>query len=164
MYTEVGDGIDGLTKRIDGLGGIPLRTLGHTLEAASLKEEPDHLAPESMVKHLLDDLGTLSAGLLAAIEGAEGQSDRTTVNLLDEVRDGLEVHQWMLRAWLTKWHPARARNPDHLLPNQPLKVANPYAFSGLTASRTPPTATAISARATGNSSPTPPVPFSGRGN
>jgi DNA-binding ferritin-like protein len=36
------------------------------------------------------------------IEEAEGVEDRTTTNLLDEVKDGLEAHLWMLKTWEAK--------------------------------------------------------------
>ncbi len=99
IYTEVGDVIDELAERIVGLDGVPLHTLGHMLEATSLKEDGELPASGAMVTRTVKDIETLNAKLLAAIEAAEAAADRTTVNLLDGIHDGLEGHLWMLAAW-----------------------------------------------------------------
>ncbi len=102
IYTEVGDVIDELAERIVGLDVIPLHTLGHMLEATSLKEDAEIPAPDSMVTRTVKDIGTLSGKLRTAIGAAEAADDRTTANLLDGIHDGLEAHLWMLKAWQAK--------------------------------------------------------------
>lgn len=102
MYTEVGDVIDELAERVVGLEGIPLHTLGHMLETTSLEEDGELPAPVKMVTRTVRDVEALSKSLLAAIDTAEDADDRTTVNLLDGVHDGLQAHLWMLRAWQAK--------------------------------------------------------------
>jgi starvation-inducible DNA-binding protein len=102
IYTGVGDVIDELAERIVGLDGIPLHTLGHMLEATSLKEDEELPAPATMVTRTVKDVETVKKNLFAAIESAEAANDRTTANLLDEVADGLEAHLWMLKAWQSK--------------------------------------------------------------
>lgn len=102
LYTEVGDVIDELAERIVGLDGVPLHTLGHILETTSLKEDAELPAPGTMVTRAVKDIDTLSGKLLAAIAAAEAADDRTSVNLLDEIHDGLEGHLWMLKAWQAK--------------------------------------------------------------
>lgn len=99
VYTEVGDVIDELAERVVGLEGTPLHTLGHMLEATSLKEDEELPAPAKMVERTVADIGALNTTLLEAIEMGEEAGDRTTVNLLDEIHDGLEAHLWMLAAW-----------------------------------------------------------------
>jgi len=44
----------------------------------------------------------LTDTLQDVIEEAESVEDRTTTNLLDDVKDGLEAHLWMLKAWEAK--------------------------------------------------------------
>jgi len=102
MYTGVGDVIDELAERIVGLDGVPLHTLAHMLEATSLKEDEDLSSPGTMVTRTVKDVETLKKNLLAALKTAEAADDRTTTNLLDGIHDGLEAHQWMLKAWQAK--------------------------------------------------------------
>jgi len=99
IYTEIGDVIDELAERVVGLEGTPLHTLAHMLEATSLKEDAELPASGVMVSRTVDDVKALSKSLMAAIEVAEKADDRTTVNMLDEIHDGLEGHLWMLEAW-----------------------------------------------------------------
>ena len=99
MYTEVGDVIDELAERIVGLDGVPLHTLAAMLEASSLKEDSENPNSDLMVKRTVEDIETVVAKLQAGIEEAEGVDDRTTTNLLDGIRDGLEGHLWMLKSW-----------------------------------------------------------------
>jgi starvation-inducible DNA-binding protein len=102
IYTEVGDVIDEIAERVVGLEGVPHHTLAHMLETTSLKEDDELPAPAKMVNRTIDDIKALSKGLLSAIEVAEGADDRTTINLLDEIHDGLQGHLWMLAAWQGK--------------------------------------------------------------
>ncbi|MGD8633807.1 MAG: DNA starvation/stationary phase protection protein [Anaerolineales bacterium] len=102
IYTEIGDVIDELAERVVGLEGTPLHTLAHMLEATTLKEDEELPAPANIVERIVTDIHTLNKHLLEAIEIAEDAEDRTSVNLLDEIRDGLEAHLWMLVAWQAK--------------------------------------------------------------
>ena len=99
IYNEVGDVIDELAERIIGLDGTPLHTLDDMLQTASLEEDAELPGSDQMVASIIKDIETLNKGLLAVIEAAEEEGDRTTVNLLDEIHDGLEGHLWMLKAW-----------------------------------------------------------------
>ncbi|MBS3754024.1 MAG: DNA starvation/stationary phase protection protein, partial [Anaerolineales bacterium] len=102
IYTEVGVVIDELAERVVGLDGVPLHTLAHMLEETNLQEDADLPAPGVMVTRAIQDIETLTDSLRDVIEEAEGVGDRTTTNLLDEVKDGLEAHLWMLKAWEAK--------------------------------------------------------------
>jgi len=99
IYTEVGDVIDELAERIVGLDGVPLHTLASMLEISSLKEDSENPKPELMVKRTVEDIEAVVQKLQAGIEGAEDAVDRTTANLLDGIKDGLEGHLWMLKSW-----------------------------------------------------------------
>lgn len=102
MYNSVNDSIDEIAERIVGLEGTPLHTLAHVLETASLDEDASVPAATEMVQNTISDLETLRDRLLDAITAAEGAEDRTTVNLLDDIRDGLDQYRWMLEAWLAE--------------------------------------------------------------
>jgi len=102
IYTEVGDVIDQLAERMIGLDGIPLHTLEDMLEEATLQEDPAMPEPGVMVARTIEDIQTINKSLNAVIKKAEKEGDRTTANLLDDVKDGLEAHLWMLKAWEAK--------------------------------------------------------------
>lgn len=100
MYTGVGDTIDELAERVIGLDGVPVHTLAHVLDSASLSEDESLPAAAEMVQRTVADLETLNSHMLEVIAAGEEADDRTTVNLLDGVRDQFEGHLWMLKAWL----------------------------------------------------------------
>lgn len=99
VYTELGDVIDALAERIVGLNGVPLHTLAQMLEATSLKEDAEIPAGSEMVSRTIADIDLLTKKLASAIENSEKAEDRTTTNLLDDTKDGLEAHLWMFKAW-----------------------------------------------------------------
>ena len=99
IYTEVGDVIDELAERIVGLAGVPLHTLSSMLETSSLKEDSENPEPDVMVKRTVGDMEEIIGKLQSTIKVSEDAMDRTTTNLLDGVKDGLEGHLWMLRSW-----------------------------------------------------------------
>jgi len=99
IYTEVGDVIDELAERIVGLDGVPLHTLSSMLEATTLKEDSENPDSDVMVTRTVKDIEVLVKELQTGIEEAEDAVDRTTANLLDGIKDGLEAHLWMLKAW-----------------------------------------------------------------
>ena len=99
IYTEVGDVIDDLAERIVGLDSVPLHTLSAMLDTSSLKEDNENPHPDKMVKSIVDDIELIIGKLQSAIEESEESIDRTTTNLLDGIKDGLEGHLWMLRSW-----------------------------------------------------------------
>jgi DNA-binding ferritin-like protein len=53
-----------------------------------------------MVRRTLDDLKHLQTRAVQVIDQAEVDGDRTTVNLFDDIHDGIEASAWMLQAFL----------------------------------------------------------------
>jgi starvation-inducible DNA-binding protein len=102
VYTEVGMVIDELAERVVGLDGVPLHTLEQMLDATSLEEDPDLPAPGVMVERTAEDIEALTKKIQFIIDDAEEEGDRTTANMLDEFKDGLEAHLWMLKSWQAK--------------------------------------------------------------
>ena len=101
IYDEVNLVIDEIAERIVGLNGVPVHTLDSMVKMSTLDEDPDLPSPEVMVTNLIKDIETINGKLQDTIETAEDVEDRTTANLLDEIKDGLEAHLWMLKAWET---------------------------------------------------------------
>ncbi|MBN1121215.1 MAG: DNA starvation/stationary phase protection protein [Anaerolineae bacterium] len=99
IYDEVNEVIDELAERVVALGGTPLHTLAMVMDEASISEDSEIPDGVKMVKRTAADLETLSSALDNAIEVAEAEGDRTTVNLLDGMRDGLQGRLWMIKAW-----------------------------------------------------------------
>ncbi len=79
---------------------MPLHTLKAMLGHARLKEDEEIPDGREMVNRLIADLLALRDSIDGVIENAEATGDRTTANILDGVRDGLEADLWMLKAWL----------------------------------------------------------------
>ena len=99
MYDEVNLALDEVAERVVGLDGTPFHTLKDMLEQTSLKEDPETPTGEVMVDNLVKDITGLTSKMQSFIDDAEEDQDRTTVNMLDAIKDGLEAHQWMLKAW-----------------------------------------------------------------
>jgi len=94
--------IDEIAERIIALDTVPLHTLQSLLKQASLKEDEEIPEGREMVNRVIADLSALRASIDGIIGAAEESGDRTTANILDGIRDGLEADLWMLKAWLKK--------------------------------------------------------------
>jgi starvation-inducible DNA-binding protein len=92
--------IDEIAERIIALDTVPLHTLDSMLEHATLKEDEEIPAAREMVNRTIADLLALRDSIDKTIGMAEDTNDRTSVNILDAVRDGLEADLWMLKTWL----------------------------------------------------------------
>jgi starvation-inducible DNA-binding protein len=94
--------IDEIAERIIALDTVPLHTLGAMLEHATLKEDEEIPEAIEMVNRLIADLLALRGSIDGTIGAAEASGDRTTANILDAIRDGLEADLWMLKSWLKR--------------------------------------------------------------
>jgi starvation-inducible DNA-binding protein len=92
--------IDEIAERIIALDTVPFHTLGSMLEHGTLKEDEEIPDGREMVNRIIADLLALRGSIDAVIGDAEASGDRTTANILDAIRDGLEADLWMLKAWL----------------------------------------------------------------
>ncbi len=94
--------IDEIAERIIALDAVPLHTLHAMLKHARLKEDEEIPEAVEMVNRLIADLLALRTSIDDTIGAAEEEGDRTTANILDEIRDGLEADLWMLKSWLKR--------------------------------------------------------------
>jgi len=94
--------IDEIAERIIALDTVPLHTLDSMLKHATLKEDEEIPEGRDMVDRIIVDLLALRDSIDKIIGAAEESGDRTTANILDGIRDGLEADLWMLKAWLKR--------------------------------------------------------------
>ena len=94
--------IDEIAERIIALDTVPLHTLDSMLKHATLKEDEETPEGREMVNRIIADLLALRDSIDKVIGAAEESGDRTTANILDGIRDGLEADLWMLKAWLKR--------------------------------------------------------------
>jgi starvation-inducible DNA-binding protein len=99
LYTAWALSLDAVAERILMLDGVPLHTLQSLLEASSLEEDDSVPAAPAMVDAIIADLRTLCERAGEVITDAEAAADRGTVNLLDDLLDGMQKDIWMLGAW-----------------------------------------------------------------
>jgi starvation-inducible DNA-binding protein len=92
--------IDEIAERIIALDTVPLHTLHSILKHTSLKEDEELPDGREMVNRIITDLKALRGSIDEVIGAAEESGDRTTANILDGIRDGIEADLWMLKAWL----------------------------------------------------------------
>ena len=99
-YNRWADHIDGVAERIVINGGTPLLSLESVKAAATIQEESGVRPVRAMVESVVADSRCLLELLSNAIQIAEGEGQRGTVDLLDEIRDKEEKALWMLSACL----------------------------------------------------------------
>jgi starvation-inducible DNA-binding protein len=92
--------IDEIAERVIALDTVPLHTLDAMLKHATLEEDEEIPAAREMVNRTIADLLALRDSIDKTIGMAEETNDRTSVNILDAIRDGLEADLWMLKTWL----------------------------------------------------------------
>ena len=97
-YKRWADHIDDIAERIGITGGTPLLSLQSVMNAAKMQEESAVGPARSMVETVVADSRCLLELLTNAIQVAESEGQRGTVNLLDEIRDEEEKALWMLSA------------------------------------------------------------------
>jgi starvation-inducible DNA-binding protein len=100
LYTRWAEVIDEIAERTVVNGGRPVLTLEAALRAAKIREAAGAAGGREMMEDVVKDLEQLVEALARALQAAEGEGDRGTVALLDEIRVEEEKTLWMLRAWL----------------------------------------------------------------
>jgi starvation-inducible DNA-binding protein len=100
LYNEAGTHLDVIAERILALRGQPIATMKEQLAAASIKEARGTENANQMVSQLANDFEMLTDELTKAIEDAEKNEDQPTADLLIGIRQSIEKHTWMLKAYL----------------------------------------------------------------
>lgn len=100
LYNEAAIHIDELAERLLTLKGEPVASMKEFLEVATIKEAQGEKASEDMVRAIMDDFDKINDELISDIEFLEEEGDSPTADMLIGIRQSLEKHQWMLRAYL----------------------------------------------------------------
>jgi starvation-inducible DNA-binding protein len=99
-YNRWADLTDDVAERIVINGGTPLLSLEAVKAASKLQEESGVRPARAMVESVVADSRYLLELVSSAIQVAESEGQRGTVNLLDGIRDKEEKAIWMLSACL----------------------------------------------------------------
>ncbi|PYZ97883.1 DNA starvation/stationary phase protection protein [Alteribacter lacisalsi] len=101
LYNETADHIDELAERLLAVKGRPVGTMREYLELSSLQEASGEDKAEQMVQALSKDFDVLIEELKGDIETLEEEvGDEATADMLIEIRQSFEKHNWMLRSYL----------------------------------------------------------------
>lgn len=100
-YNRWADHIDDVAERIVINGGTPLLSLESVKAASKIQEDSVVRPAREMVESVVADSRHLLELVGNAIQVAESEGQRGTVNLLDAIRDKEEKALWMLNACLT---------------------------------------------------------------
>jgi starvation-inducible DNA-binding protein len=100
LYNEAGLHLDVIAERILALRGQPIATMKEQLAAASIKEAKGNENTNQMVSQLTDDFEMLTDEMTKAIEDAEKNEDQPSADMLIGIRQSIEKHTWMLKAYL----------------------------------------------------------------
>ena len=99
-YNRWTNHIDDIAERVVITGGTPMLSLASIMGSSKIQEEPEVRSPKAMIESVVADSRHLLGTLANAIEVAESEGQRSTVNLLDGIRDEEEKALWMLSALL----------------------------------------------------------------
>ncbi|MEM1423713.1 MAG: DNA starvation/stationary phase protection protein [Planctomycetota bacterium] len=97
MYEAWAEHIDEVAERLIAIDHEPLKTLAANIERASIGEQPTTPDAMDMARELADDFAKVIHRIDDATEAAEKAGLRSTENTLDDIRDGVDKHRWMLR-------------------------------------------------------------------
>lgn len=94
---QIYDTTDELAERARKIGGTTLRSIGHIARLSTIKDnDADYVAPEDMLRALLDDNKKLLGSLRRAHAAADDHHDVATTSLLENYIDAAERRTWFL--------------------------------------------------------------------
>ena len=104
LYDETTANLDEVAERLLAIGGQPYSTLSEYLEHSVIEEntEDKNFTAEEMVQAVVDDFETIRTSLQEGIELTDEHGDYPSNDLLIVMKEGIDKHLWMLRAFLGK--------------------------------------------------------------
>jgi starvation-inducible DNA-binding protein len=100
-YNDVKIEIDEIAERIRIFNATPLSNLSDYLEISTIKEAPTDKTGEEMVREILQDFGTLSSFIIAAVECSNECGDIATTDMLTKYLKRIEKRHWMFTAFVS---------------------------------------------------------------
>ena len=102
FYDEVTKNLDKVAERLLAIGGQPYSTLSEFVEHSIIEEKvgDKHLTQDEMVKALVEDFNTIGKSIDEGILLTDEKNDFVTNDILIDIREGIDLHLWMLNAYL----------------------------------------------------------------
>lgn len=101
-YTDANEKIDDIAERILTLRIQPLSQLSDYLKLSRIKECPETLGDDEMVREVLNDFTILIGLGREVLEAAGEANDEGTIDLIAGYVGDLEKNSWMLASYLEK--------------------------------------------------------------
>ncbi len=104
LYDETTDNLDLVAERLLAIGGEPYATLQEFIDHSVIKEnvEDKNLSQDQMVEAVVTDLETIGQSLAEGILLTDEHEDFPSNDMLIAMKDDVDKHIWMLKAYLGK--------------------------------------------------------------
>ncbi|MFS0786093.1 DNA starvation/stationary phase protection protein [Shouchella sp. 1P09AA] len=99
LYNEAGATVDELAERLLAIKGYPVATMEEYLKLSSIDEGNKNLQADEMVADLVSDYEKLADELKSGIDVCGSLDDDATEDMLIGLKETIEKHAWMLRAY-----------------------------------------------------------------
>jgi len=102
LYNESADVVDEVAERLLAIGGTPIATMKEYLNIATLEETKEESSADEMVSSLVEDYKYLKKELKELAELSDQHGDDVTNDLAVGLLEKIDIHIWMLSAYLRK--------------------------------------------------------------
>jgi len=102
LYNESADVVDEAAERLLAIGGTPVATMKEYLNIATLEETKKESSADEMVSSLVGDYKYLKKELKELAELSDQHEDDVTNDLAVGLLEKIDIHIWMLSAYLGK--------------------------------------------------------------
>jgi len=104
LYDAVTINLDVVAERLLAVGGEPYSTMSEFVEHSKVEENVDdkNLSQDEMVKAVVADLNTIADSLDKGIDLTEEHEDFPSNDMLISMKEDVDKHLWMLKAYLGK--------------------------------------------------------------
>lgn len=102
LYDETTANLDEVAERLLAIGGEPYSTLSEYIEHSAIEEKvaDKELSADDMVQAVIADYETIRQSLQEGIELTDEHGDFPSNDLLIVIKESIDKHLWMLRAYL----------------------------------------------------------------
>lgn len=100
LYNEAAMAVDQIAERLLTIGGQPIATMKEFLDVATIADSGSETKANEMVSTLVQDYQTIKEELKELVDLAEEQNDQGTADLALGLIEQIQLHIWMLTAYL----------------------------------------------------------------